>query len=75
MRDADAGYAPTRSRRCTPVPRERKELAWHKLQRVLPKSGGNGREDVRFRSTNDLARLRKTPNGPALTGVEPHGTE
>ena len=63
VRDADAGYAPTRSRGCTSVPRERKELAKHKLQRVLPKSAGYGRDDARCRSTKDFGRLRKTPNG------------
>ena len=55
--------------------RERNELAQDMLQRVLPKSAGDGREDIRFQSTNDLARLRKTPNGSALSRTNPHATE
>ena len=55
--------------------RERKELAKDTFQRVLPKSGGYGREDGRFRSTNHLARLRKTPNGLTLSRANPHAQE
>ena len=40
------------------------ELAQDTLQRVLPKSGGYGRDELRCRSTKHLARLRKTPNYP-----------
>ena len=55
--------------------RERKELAKDTFQRVLPKSGGYGRDGARCRSTKDLARLRKTPNGSALSRTNPHAEE
>ena len=51
--------------------RERNELAQDTLQRVLPKSGGYGRDGARCRSTKDFTRLRKTPNGSALSRTNP----